>query len=188
MNGRSFLYNALAFSQVNPSMLDEFVGRIGRCLEMHGRETLYDLYCGYGLFGVSYAASVKHVLGAEWAHASVADAVQNAERNGAANARFARTDIDADSLARLLDRAQPTDIAILDPPRNGTAPGVIETVASRRLRKVLHLFCNIDLLPTELRRWQQSGYLLAEAIPFDMFPGTDSVEIMTVLVPRDPQR
>ncbi len=188
VHGRSFLFNPLAFSQVNPSILDALVRKLEGVLALNARETFYDLYCGYGLFAVSLAGLSQRVLGAEWSHASVLDAKRNAERNGVTNARFVRTDIDGTTVGSLLGQSRPSDVAVLDPPRNGTAPGTIEVLASKRLRKVVHLFCNIDLLPSEVARWSQSGYTLDEAIPFDMFPGTDSVEVMTVLSARAGQR
>ncbi len=184
VRGKSFLFDPLAFSQVNPSILDALVGTVEQALKPGANETLFDLYCGYGLFAVCLAGSSQRVLGAEWTHASVFDAKKNAERNGVRNARFVRTDIDGTTVGRILDQSRQSDVAVLDPPRNGTAPGTIEVLASKRLRKVVHLFCNIDLLPSELSRWSHAGYALEHAVPFDMFPGTDSVEIMTVLSPR----
>ncbi|MGA9119976.1 MAG: hypothetical protein WB699_11485 [Bacteroidota bacterium] len=184
VRGRSFLFNPISFSQVNPAILDELIMLVGKHLDLRGDENLYDLYSGYGLFAISFADQVTRAFGAEWSHDSVEDASQNAARNGVKNARFAAMSISIESLERLFSRSHPRDVAILDPPRNGTAPGVIETVASRQIRKVVHLFCNIDLLPTEITRWEQSGYSLDTAIPVDMFPGTDSVEVITSLSPR----
>jgi hypothetical protein len=45
------------------------------------------------------------------------------------------------------------------------------------------LFCRIDLMPAELERWRSTGYRLAEAVPFDMFPGTDEIEVMALFTP-----
>jgi hypothetical protein len=38
-------------------------------------------------------------------------------------------------------------------------------------------------MPAELERWRSTGYRLAEAVPFDMFPGTDEIEVMALFTP-----
>jgi tRNA/tmRNA/rRNA uracil-C5-methylase (TrmA/RlmC/RlmD family) len=73
---------------------------------------------------------------------------------------------------------------ILDPPRRGTSKGVIEAVAARTPSRVLHVFCNPDVLATELQRWFVCGYDILRVVPFDLFPGTDEIETMVLLGPR----
>jgi tRNA/tmRNA/rRNA uracil-C5-methylase (TrmA/RlmC/RlmD family) len=53
----------------------------------------------------------------------------------------------------------------------------------RRPGTILHLFCNIDLLPGEITRWKGGGYRVVRGVPFDMFPGTPEVELMVLLKP-----
>jgi tRNA/tmRNA/rRNA uracil-C5-methylase (TrmA/RlmC/RlmD family) len=181
--GKTFLYHPLSFSQVNPSMLAELVETVRRLCDFRGNEHLFDLYSGYGLFAVSYADAVAHAVGVEWSRSAVDDAGKNGERNGAGNVRFVAANITAETVRRVLSRARPSDIVILDPPRNGPGAGVVETIAARGCRKVVHLVCNIDLLPIGLAQWRQAGYRLESAIPIDMFPGTDSIEVVTALSP-----
>lgn len=181
--GKRFVYPVQSFSQVNQSMLDPMVERIGGLLHLPVAGTLYDLYCGYGLFGISFAGMAKRVIGADIAPAAIEAAGKIATHLAITNARFTRSDLTESSLAGLMQRADPSDVAILDPPRNGTAPGVIEVVASRRCRRVVHLFCNIEVMPAEVLRWKKAGYTLVEAVPMDMFPGTATVEIAGVFVP-----
>ncbi len=181
--GKSFLYSPLAFSQVNQSMLELFVTQAGRLLELNDGMTLLDLYCGYGLLALCLAHSVQYVEGVEISTESIASAIANARRQKATNVRFVRTDITIDSIPRLMERVQKHTAIILDPPRSGVAEGVIECIAARKPGKVLHIFCNVDILPSELRRWTEYGYKVVNAIPLDMFPGTSSVEIMVLLTP-----
>lgn len=181
--GKSFLYSPLAFSQINQSMLEEFVTAAGRLLELNDGMTLFDLYCGYGLLALCLADRVRFVEGMELSTESVASAIANARRQKATNTRFIRAEITVDSIARLLERAREHTAVILDPPRSGVEAGVIECIAARKPGKVLHIFCNVDILPAELQRWRGSGYKIAQAIPLDMFPGTPSTEIMVLLSP-----
>jgi tRNA/tmRNA/rRNA uracil-C5-methylase (TrmA/RlmC/RlmD family) len=182
--GRSFLYSPLSFSQVNQSIIETLVAQAAELLDLTKTQTLYDLYCGYGLFSICLAGKAGKIIGAEISPQSVESAEANATRNLIANARFIRSDVTAASLQRIMQKSTPEDVVLLDPPRNGTAEGVIETIAARKPRRVLHLFCNIDLLPAELKRWKSSGYRPIRAIPFDLFPGTSEVETVVVLEGR----
>jgi len=181
IGGRPFLYDPGSFSQVNQSIVASLVDTAARLLVLQNRQTLYDLYCGYGLFSLCLAPYVKRVVGAEISRASISAAVANAERQKLSNARFLRSDITAEAINTIMKGASPEDIVLLDPPRNGTAPGVIEEIAARRPVRVLHLFCNNELIQREMERWKTGGYRGTRAIPFDMFPGTAAVEILVLL-------
>ena len=181
--GKRFVYPVQSFTQVNQSMLDPMVERLGGLLHLPVAGTLYDLYCGYGLFGISFAGRAKRVIGADIAPAAIEAAAKIATHLKISNARFTRSDLNEASLAALMQRAEPPDVVILDPPRSGTAPGVIEIVASRRCHRVAHLFCNIEVMPAEAKRWKDAGYRLVEAVPMDMFPGTGTIEIAGVFIP-----
>jgi tRNA/tmRNA/rRNA uracil-C5-methylase (TrmA/RlmC/RlmD family) len=58
---------------------------------------------------------------------------------------------------------------------------VIEAIGARRPEGAVHIFCDIDLIPRELARWQKAGYHPGQAIALDMFPGTDEVEMVVAL-------
>jgi tRNA/tmRNA/rRNA uracil-C5-methylase (TrmA/RlmC/RlmD family) len=183
IEGRPFLYPPLAFSQVNESLLDVFVGGVRTLLSPVNTETLLDLYCGYGLFALSLAPQVRSVLGAETSHQAVAAAEENAGLQKVSHARFVRAHLNSDSVRTITAKAPPGTLMILDPPRNGTAPGVIEALSERQPRKVVHIFCNMEVLASELLRWRKAGYKPEQGIPFDMFPGTPELEIMVLLTP-----
>jgi tRNA/tmRNA/rRNA uracil-C5-methylase (TrmA/RlmC/RlmD family) len=180
--GRPFLYPPFSFSQVNPSLAGTMVDLTGELLDLNGRRSLIDLYCGYGLFGLSLAEKSRRVLGVELSPASVAAAARNAERQRITNARFLSRAITAESIGELLSRTN--DAVLLDPPRNGTAKGVLEAIAACRPARVVHIFCNSDLIASELQRWRESGYRAVRAIPTDMFPGTSSLEVVISLQPE----
>jgi len=184
VDGRSFLYPPLSFSQVNESLLDQFVAGARELLAPARAQTLYDLYCGYGVFALSLAPAVHAVLGVEAAHLSVAAAVANARRQHAAHARFIRAVINEDTIGKLLQKSPPRSLVLLDPPRGGTAEGVIEAIAERHPARVLHIFCNMEILRGELQRWDRAGYAPTRAVPFDMFPGTADLEMMVLLESR----
>jgi 23S rRNA (uracil1939-C5)-methyltransferase len=121
------------------------------------------------------------VFGIELSQQSIESAKANALRRRANNVRFLRADITAEIVLRQLRKCSTNDVVLLDPPRNGTAEGVIEAVASFSPGLVLHICCNIDLIPKEAKRWRTSGYELQRIIPLDSFPGMDEVETVVAL-------
>jgi len=181
--GKGFLFPPLAFSQVNASLVDGLIAEAGRMLDLSGGDDMYDLYCGYGLFTLTVGARARRGTGIERTPESIDAAIRNARRLGERGARFLRSDITRETLPRMLSRVRSADALLLDPPRSGTAPGVIECIAARRPGRVVHMFCNIDIMPAEISRWKAAGYLPARGVPFDMFPGTDETEVMVLLRP-----
>jgi 23S rRNA (uracil1939-C5)-methyltransferase len=178
---KNFLFSPLSFSQTNLSIVETFVKTIGECLELKMQDRLLDLYCGYGVFSLSLSDSVKSATGIEISGDSVRDAKKNAERMKALNCKFIQSDIDEDNLERIFSSQNKIGKVILDPSRNGTKPGVIEIIAAKKVERAVHIFCNIDLMRVELERWKNCGYKIGRAVPFDMFPGTNEVEMMVVL-------
>ncbi len=181
ISARNFLFSPLSFSQTNLSIVDMLVKTIKEFLDLKMQDRLLDLYCGYGVFSLSLSDFVKSATGIEISGDSVRDAKKNAERLKAVNFKFIESDIDEDNLERIFSSQSKYSKVILDPPRNGTKPGVIEIVAAKKVERAVHIFCNIDLMRAELERWTNSGYSIARAVPFDMFPGTSEVEMVVLL-------
>ncbi len=181
IGGKPFFYSPESFSQVNQSIVGRVVDAAGELLSLRKKETLYDLYCGYGLFSLCLAPFARRVVGVEISHSSVDAAIANARRHGVSNARFLRLDILAESVSMIMKSVSPHDVFLLDPPRNGSAAGVIDEIAARKTAKVLHIFCNIDVVGREVQRWGSAGYRAIRAIPFDMFPGTSDLEMLVLL-------
>jgi 23S rRNA (uracil1939-C5)-methyltransferase len=182
--GKRFFYSPTSFSQVNHSALEAMSSAVRALLQPDGKETLLDLYCGYGLFGLLFAGSFRNVLGADISPDAISAAQDNAAHQHAHNARFIRSTLDEESVYTLLQRSKPPFSVILDPPRGGTAEGMLPLIASFAPGRVVHLFCNIERMPEELDRWKHHGYEVHAAVPVDMFPGTASIEIVVGLMRR----
>lgn len=181
-----YLYSPLSFTQTNHSIVALFIDNARKLLQLTKQDLLFDLYCGYGLFSLSLAADVKHVTGVELSRSSISDAIANAKRNKLTNVRFHAADISPDSLPRFFQRTPDAKPGaglkfLIDPPRNGTSEDVIEFLAEQQPQKVVHIFCNSGIIAKELKRWKECGYRPTKVIPFDMFPGTNEVEMMVLL-------
>jgi tRNA/tmRNA/rRNA uracil-C5-methylase (TrmA/RlmC/RlmD family) len=184
VEGRRFLLHPTGFFQVNTSILPRVIAEVHNALKPQKTDRLLDLYCGCGLFTLPVAADCSEAYGIEGSPVSIDAAKKAAGASSTRNARFTAGRIDAKSLLKLLPPADgKPEILLLDPPRQGTAPGVIPLLAERKPRRVAYLFCDMNVMPTELNKWRKQGYMIAKAIPFDMFPGTNNLEMLVVLIP-----
>jgi tRNA/tmRNA/rRNA uracil-C5-methylase (TrmA/RlmC/RlmD family) len=167
------------FSQVNLSICPAMLNTAKRLLKHDGKGRLLDLYCGYGFFSCFLSEEYEEVTGIDYGETAIDSARENMKRIKARSKwEFHAKRIDRKSLAAILQQSRFPEYLILDPPRNGTAQGVIETLAARNPELVLHIFCGLETIPYELEKWEKGGYCPAECIPLDMFPGTPDLEVM----------
>lgn len=178
----TYRFSPECFSQVNLSICDTMLATADALLQHDKNSRLIDLYCGYGFFSCYLAEGFTEITGVDFSGASIDSARENMKfmKPGAKWTFHAKT-IDSRSLARILPEPGLPEYIILDPPRNGTAPGIIETVAARNPVLALHIFCGVETIPGELGRWKKSGYNPVNCVPVDMFPGTSDIEVMVLL-------
>ena len=185
LDGKKFLYHPTSFSQINESILPVFLSKLEEAANIPEKSLLIDLYCGYGLWSLCAGRQFSSVWGAEFAAESVKMAKKNAQFHypekdfryeaGSINNQFIRT--------KLPPVRGKKECILLDPPRNGCLPGVIEGVISRRPGKILHMFCGADAIVPELSVYLANGCKIEKLIPFDFFPGTQNVELLAVIEP-----
>ncbi len=184
----------LVFSQINESMIPNLLQTGREMLESPGGDTsadhLVDLYCGYGLFSFGMGSRFGRVTGIELAGPAIEAARHNFDRISKKGSihirpmRFLEGRITGPFIEKAftpIERGRKRVHVLLDPPRQGTGSGVIEAIAGSNPQQVLHIFCNIDRLPLELRQWEALGYRAARASVLDFFPGTANVETLLLL-------
>ena len=182
IDGIRLLYPPTIFSQVNESMLPHFTGAIREMLELTPATRMLDLYCGYGLIGLTSAPYAGSVIGMDIEGPAIHAAIENAKYHFPGKPlKFIASPVTADSLSAKLPPPGHKEVVLLDPPRSGTAHGVIEAVAERRPIRVLHIFCGTDEIPRELQEWSRNGYIPKRILPLDMFPGSPNLETMILL-------
>lgn len=178
----TFRFTPECFSQVNLSICDTLLATSDALLAHEFNSRLVDLYCGYGFFSCYLADSFTEITGVDFSGASVDCARENIKSlEPEAKWTFHAKKIEGRTLPRILPAHGTPEYVILDPPRNGTAPGVIEAVAARNPVLALHIFCGVENIPSELARWNRSGYQPVQCVPLDMFPGTPDIEVMVLL-------
>lgn len=95
------------------------------------------------------------------------------------SARFLVGDV-ARRLERLPNRA---DIVVLDPPRAGAGRAVLASVVARRPRRIAYVACDPAALGRDLQIAADLGYRTMSVDAYDLFPMTDHVECVAILVP-----
>lgn len=184
--GRKLLYPATVFSQVNESILPVFLGELEKYLDIKEDSTLIDLYCGYGLWSLALGDRFASVWGAELS----AEAIRAAKSNAAFHFKdkdfhYEVLSVTADSLkGKLPPLKGKKERILLDPPRKGCAPGVLETVIARRPGRILHMFCGADEIVPALQIYQANGCTVEKLIPFDFFPGSMNIEMLAVITKK----
>ncbi len=169
-----------AFFQGNRFLLEPLAREVRDLVPDEGGRIL-DLYSGVGLFAVPLAA--KHgceVVAVEVATRAVEDARANAGRAGLTRMRVVAQDV-----ARTLASLAPTraERIVLDPPRTGAGPGVVDRIAAREPRSVLYVSCDPPTLGRDLARLIVRGYEIEAVRLFDLFPDTFHLETVVRLRP-----
>lgn len=168
----TFKLHASSFFQINWAQVEPLVARVEALLDGQRHHRLLDLYCGAGLFALSLAPSVRAVLGVEeWAQA-VDDARHNAHINAITNVEF-RAGKAEQVLARLEQRCERV---VLDPPRRGCAPAVLDALARLHAERIVYVSCHPGTLARDCKQLVTAGYAVTSAEVIDMFPHTSHVE------------
>jgi 23S rRNA (uracil1939-C5)-methyltransferase len=138
-----------------------------------------DLYAGVGLFALPLARAATDVLAVEIGPAAD-DAAANVAAARVSNLRVVREDV-AEALSRR--RGDGDERIVLDPPRTGAGPSVVERIAARRPRAVVYVSCDPPTLGRDLVLFARHGYRPDHVEAFDLFPDTYHLETVVRLVP-----
>lgn len=174
-------YPVTGFSQINESQIPNLLSVASELLAPKKSESLLDLYCGYGLFSFGLGEKFRSTLGVEWTGDSIECAKASARFLKRGSSRFIAGKIDSRFVAESIPKFDGPEIALLDPPRKGTEPGVILELARRNPERVLHIFCGTDEIPRELNQWRLSHYAVQKIQPLDLFPGSPHLETAVLL-------
>ena len=176
--GLTYHIQPTTFFQVNTDQAERLLEEIQTELALTGEETLVDAYCGVGTFTLPLAKRVKRCIGLESFTESVTQAEKNAVLNGIGNAEFKIGDVG--ELIPQLD-VKP-DIVMMDPPRKGCEPAVLEVLIALKPERIVYVSCNPATLARDLKVLCEGGYRVNRVQPADFFPQTSHVECAAFLV------
>ena len=182
--GLRFRLSPLSFFQVNPAQAERLYEKALAYAGLSSRDTALDLYCGTGTISLILAKEAKLVIGAEIVEDAVRDAWENARANEIGNAEFILADAGA-AAKTLKARDIAPQVVVVDPPRKGLAPEVIEIIAELGPDRVVYVSCDPATLARDLKRFSDLGYVTREVTPVDMFPRCAHVECVVLLEKTD---
>lgn len=167
---------SLGFRQVNDGAAELLAEVVSK---MAGRAgVLVDAYCGAGFFAKRMRGQFARVIGIDWDARSIEVAKANsgpAEEYHAGDA--------AELLPHVLTDPQAT-VVLLDPPAQGVAPAVIQSLLEKGPFKLVYVSCDPATLARDLATLSPA-YELQRAAPVDMFPQTASIETACLLARKD---
>lgn len=181
LDGIRFAISARSFYQVNPMQTVELYRRAVEYAGLTGNEDVIDAYCGIGTISLFLARKAGRVYGVEIVPEAIEDAARNAELNGIKNASFEAGPAEV-VIPRWREEGITADVIVVDPPRKGCDPALLETILKMQPKRVVYVSCNPSTLSRDLRVLEDGGYRTVEVTPVDMFPHTTHVESACFLI------
>ena len=173
--GLMFDLSPAAFFQVNPQQTEVLYRTALNFAGLQPDDRLCDVYCGAGTISLMMAKHCAEVLGIEIVPQAIGNARENARRNGVSNADF-RCGAAEEVLPELVSEGLRPDVIVIDPPRKGVEPPVIDAIAKAGPRRVVYVSCNVATQARDAALLCQHGYTLDKVQPVDMFCWTSGVE------------
>lgn len=178
--GSVFDLHPASFFQVNPMQTEELYGLALAFAQLTGQETVCDVYCGAGTISLMLARHCRKVLGLEIVPQAIDNARANARRNEITNADF-RCGAAEELLPALVTEGLRPDVIVVDPPRKGLEPAVIDAIAQAAPQRVVYVSCNVATQARDAALLCQQGYRIERMQSVDMFCWTSGVENVMAL-------
>ena len=178
--GLRFSVSPLSFFQVNPQQTERLYDLALEYAGLTGAETVVDAYCGAGTISLLLAQKAKKVIGIEIVPEAIQNANENAARNGIANAEF-HVGATEELLPKLVENGLRPDVIVLDPPRKGCDPAVLQAIIAAAPKRVVYVSCGAPTLARDAKLLAEGGYAAERVQCVDMFCWTGAVETVMVL-------
>ena len=178
---KKFRISAKSFYQINPVQTEKLYNTAINFAELTGSETVIDAYCGIGTIGIVAADKAKNVIGVELNSDAVRDAIINAKVNKTKNIYFYNADA-GKFMVEMAKAGEKVDVVFMDPPRAGSDLSFLSSVVTLQPKKIVYISCNPETQARDLMYLTKNGYKCKKIQPVDMFPHTNHVECVTLLI------
>lgn len=175
-----FAISPHSFYQVNPTQTKVLYDQVLAYAALTGKETVIDAYCGIGTIALYLAKRAKRVYGVEIVPEAIHDAKANAKLNGIDHVRF-EVGAAENVMPQWLKAGIKPDVIVLDPPRKGCDPALLQAVAAMNPQRLVYVSCNSATLARDANILQEWGIQVQEVQPVDMFPHTGHVECVALM-------
>ncbi|MDA1010228.1 MAG: class I SAM-dependent RNA methyltransferase, partial [Chloroflexi bacterium] len=156
LNGVRYRISGPAFFQVNTPQTERLVALVVQHVLESQARVVVDAYAGVGTFAAQVAPAVDRVVMIEESAAAGDDAEVNL-------APF-------QNITRIVGKVEDTlpgmtpspDLVIIDPPRSGLFPGVVDAILDSAARRVVYVSCDPATLARDLRLLVDGGFPIGE--------------------------
>ncbi|MBK0033867.1 23S rRNA (uracil(747)-C(5))-methyltransferase RlmC [Erwinia sp. S43] len=164
-----------SFFQTNPEVAASLYATARRWVAELGVNSMWDLFCGVGGFGLHCATPDMQLTGIEISKEAIACAKRSAELMGLTRVNFAALD----STAFATGEGSVPELVLVNPPRRGIGAELCDYLTRMAPPWILYSSCNAVTMATDLARL--SDYRIVQVQLFDMFPHTAHYEVLTLL-------
>ncbi len=172
------------FSQVNQPINQILIQDVLKTLKKipSSKKTIYDLYCGHGnfTFPIKNVLNPQKTLGIELNPTSIGIATDRVQKESLSHIHFINQDV-----KRFLKHCTSLEgPVLLDPPRVGCDKEILSSLRKLNPPVILYISCNPQTLARDLEilMGNKPLYRVQTLQPYDMFPQTDHVETLALLI------
>ncbi len=180
IDGKSVSFSSQGFFQNNTAMAEKMVQHCKSILRQHQTNNSYliDLYGGAGTFAIPLGGMFEKTIVIDSEGPNIVYASANLRKNSIKSETYAG---DAKLLKKLPFPSNKDLYLIIDPPRSGMHPKVIQYIMELKPKLIIYVSCNPMLMAKELKAFMKH-YTLKSATMFDLFPQTEHVEAIAELI------
>lgn len=180
MEGLRFRIGPKSFYQTNSAQAFKLYTVTRNLADISSEDIVYDLYTGTGTIALFVAKQAKKVVGVEYVPEAIEDAKINADVNNITNTAFYAGDMKDVLNDKFVQENGEPNVVIVDPPRAGMHPDVIDALLRMEAPKIVYVSCNPATQARDLELLDVK-YKVAKIQPVDMFPQTHHVENVVAL-------
>jgi 23S rRNA (uracil1939-C5)-methyltransferase len=178
MGFRSFMQANWDVFQLLGKTVKEWLGNL------KGQRIL-ELYAGTGPLGLSLASQSAQVTCVEGNPFAIHDARESIRVNKIFGCRVRISSVES---YLMTVQSGAYDVILLDPPRSGLNPKILDQLGTLQVPKLLYLSCDAPSLARDIKTLCEKGYQIRRMQPFDMFPQTAHLETLVELVIAQPSK
>lgn len=167
--------SSLGFRQVNDTQNDVLVEKTLETIASLKIKSLIDLYCGQGNWSLAVNKALPEVscLGIE----SNPINIKKAQKHSHPMLRFLEGKVEE----VYLNLNEQADLVIIDPPRAGCSPEVLDAIIKKKPKRLIYISCHPATLARDLQYLTKNSWTIDEILPVDMFPQTPHLETWSLL-------
>ena len=174
--GKPFALSAATFFQTNIILLPRLLQSVVDDFALKDSGVVVDLYGGVGLFGLALAPVASKIIEIEIDEVGSQAARLTCERQGLSNVELL-----TGTAETLMPGISNAEVVIVDPPRSGLTPKVVDAIIRLQPRVILYVSCFAGSMAHDARLLAGAGYRIGPVSTFDFYPQTYHLELFAAL-------